>query len=222
VVNSPAALADDSAVTTVKSRADAAALMPLCTDPAWNPRGAVVPPETGAMEKEGVRTTSAMAAAPLPESPYDRVLAAAPEMRTAVAVGHDLLRQPHLRNDGKAVVHEIRGPMRKRAQLLESAARRALNETLDDVCAETEAPDTAADDERSYFGDVAAERGELTAADHLIVLSDDQEAMHVRSDLVEAARQQVPIFKVLGDQRVYVGRIGGPGFANADVRFEQR
>ena len=80
---------------------------------------------------------------------------------------------------------------------------------------------TAADDERSYFGDVAAERGELTTADHSIVLSGHQEAMHVRPDLVEAARQQVPIFKVLSDQRVYVGRVGGSGFANADVRFEQ-
>ena len=44
VVKIPAALAVDSAAITVRSSADAAALMPLCTDPAWNPSGAAMPP----------------------------------------------------------------------------------------------------------------------------------------------------------------------------------
>jgi hypothetical protein len=163
-----------------------------------------------------------MAEAPLPEGPHDRILAAASEVWTTVAIGHDLLGQPDVGNDGKAVVHEIRRPVRKRAHFFESAARRALNEEFDDLSAYTKAPDVTADDQRPYFGDVVAERGQLTATDHSIVLNRNQETMHVRLDFIEATRQEVSIFEILGYKRVDLRRIVGPGSANVNVRFEQR
>jgi hypothetical protein len=163
-----------------------------------------------------------MVEAPLPEGPHDGELAAAPEVWTTVAIGHDLLGQPNVGNDGKAVVHEICRPVRKRADFFESAARRALNEEFDDLSAYTKAPHAAADDQRSYFGDVVAERSQLTATDHSIVLNRNEETMHVPPDFIEATRQEVSIFEILGYKRVDVCRIVGSGFANVNVRFEQR
>jgi hypothetical protein len=64
-----------------------------------------------------------------------------------MAVGHDLLGQPYVRNDGKAVLHEVRGAVRKRAHFFESTARRALNEEVYDFSAYTEAPHVTADDQ---------------------------------------------------------------------------
>ena len=46
--------------------------------------------------------------------------------------------------------------------------------------------------------------------------------MHVRPDFLEATRQEVSIFEILGYKRVDVRRIVGSGFANVNVRFEQR
>jgi hypothetical protein len=163
-----------------------------------------------------------MVEAPLPEGPYDRILAAAPEVWTIVTIGHDLLGQPDVGNDGKAVVHEICRPVRKRADSFESAGRCALNEEFDDLSADTKAPHAAADDQRSYFGDVVAERGQLTATDHSIVLNRNEETMYVPPDFLEATRQEVSIFEILGDKREDGCRIVGSGFANVNVRFEQR
>jgi uncharacterized protein YprB with RNaseH-like and TPR domain len=163
-----------------------------------------------------------MIEAPLPEGPHDRVLTAVPEVCTTVAISHDLLGQPNVRHDGKAVVHEICRPVRKRADFFESAARRTLNEEFDDLFAYTKAPRAAADDERSYFGDVVAERGQFTATDHSIVLNRNEETMYVRRDFLEATRQEVSIFEILGYKRVDVCRSVGSGFANVNVRFEQR
>jgi hypothetical protein len=162
-----------------------------------------------------------MAEAPLPEGAHHRVLAAASEVCATVAIGHDLRGQPYVGNDGKAVVHEVRRPVRKRAHFSETAARRALNEEFDDLPTYTKAPHASADNERSNFGDLAAERGQLTATDHSIVLNGNEETMHVRPDFREAARQEVPIVKILGYERVDVRRIVGSGFANVNVRFEQ-
>jgi hypothetical protein len=163
-----------------------------------------------------------MVEAPLPEGPNDRVLAAASEVWTTVAIGHDLFGQPNVGNDGKTVVHEICRPVRKRADLFESAARRALNKEFDDLSAYTKAPHTAADDQRSYFGDVVAERGQLTATDHSIVLNRNEKTVYVPPDFLEATWQEVSIFKILRYKRVDVCRIVGSGFANVNVRFEQR
>jgi hypothetical protein len=163
-----------------------------------------------------------MAEVPLPEGPHHCVLAAASEVWTTVAVGHDLLGQPYMGNDGKAVVDEVRRRVRKRAQFLESAARRALNEELDDLSAYAKAPHVTADNQRSYFGDAVAERGQFTATDHSIVLDGNEETMRVRPDFLEVARQEVPIVEILGYERVDVRRIVGPGFANVNIRFEQR
>jgi hypothetical protein len=163
-----------------------------------------------------------MAEAPLPESPHHRVLTAASEVCTTVAVGHDLLGQPYVGNDGKAVVHEVRRPVRKRAHFFESAARRALNEEFDNLPTYTKAPHVTADNQRSNFGDLVAERGQLAATDHSIVLNGNEKTMHVRPDFLEAAWQEVPIVKILGYERIDVCRIVGPGFANVNVRFEQK
>jgi hypothetical protein len=163
-----------------------------------------------------------MAEAPLPERPHDRILAAASEVWTTVAIGHDLLGQPDVGNDGKAMVHEIRRPVRKRAHFFESAARRALNEEFDDLSAYTKAPRVTVDDQRPYFGDVVAERGQLTATDYSILLNRNEETMHVRPDFLEATRQEVSIFEILGYERVDVRRIVGTGFANVNVRLDQR
>jgi hypothetical protein len=135
-----------------------------------------------------------MAEAPLSENPDHCILAAVSEVCTTVAVGHDLFGQPYVRNDGKAVLHEVRRLVRKSAQSFESAACRALNEEFDDLGADTKAPRMATHDQRSYFGDVLAERGQFTATDHSIVLNRNEEAMHVRPDFREASGQEVPIF----------------------------
>jgi hypothetical protein len=163
-----------------------------------------------------------MAQTSLPESPHHRILAAASEMSTTVAVGHDLLGQPYVGNDGKAVVHEVRRLVRKRAHFFESAVRCALNEKFDDLSAYTKPPHVTADDERSNFGDIVAERGQFTATDQAIVANRNEETVRVRPDFLEAARQEVPIFEILGYKRVDVRRIVGSGFANVNVRFDQR
>jgi hypothetical protein len=110
--------------------------------------------------------------------------------------------------------------VRKGAQFLEPAIGRALNEEFDDLCAYPEAPCVPAHDERSYFGDIAVERGQLTATDHSILVHRNEEAMHVRLDFLQATGQEVPIFEVLGYKRVDVRRIVGPGSANVNARFE--
>jgi hypothetical protein len=97
-----------------------------------------------------------------------------------------------------------------------------LNEEFDDLSAYTKAPHVTADDQRSYFGDVVAERGQLTATDDSIVLNRNEETMHVRPDFLEATRQEVSIFEILGYKRVDLRRIAGPGSANVNLRFEQR
>jgi hypothetical protein len=97
-----------------------------------------------------------------------------------------------------------------------------LNETFDDLRSYTEAPHATANDQRSYFADIVAKRGQLAATHHSIVVNRDEETVHVRPDLLEATRKEVPIFEILGYKRVDVGRIVGPGLANANVRFEQR
>jgi hypothetical protein len=96
-----------------------------------------------------------------------------------------------------------------------------LNEEFDDLSADAKAPHVTADDQRSYLGDVVAERGQLTTTDHSIVPNRNEEPMHVRPDFLEAARQEVSIFEILGHKRVDVRCIVGPGFANVNVRFEQ-
>ncbi len=111
---------------------DADALMPACTAADVKPAGAVTPPAAGVMVKSTVdRIASAMqrgqrhARVPAPsEAMNDGVLAALPELRARVAVGHDLLRQPDVRHDREAQVHEVGGRVREGAQLLEAGGRR--------------------------------------------------------------------------------------------------
>ena len=69
---------------------------------------------------------------------------------------------------------------------------------VDHLGAQAEAAGASADDERANLADVAAERRKLAAADQSVVLDRHEEAMRVRSDFVEPARQQMSLREVLG------------------------
>ena len=83
----------------------------------------------------------------LSERAHDRVLTTTPKQWTAVTIGHNLLGQPHVRNDGKTLLDEIRRPVCKRAQLLESMARCPLDETLNEAGAQSKPSDLSHHDE---------------------------------------------------------------------------
>src|SRR5687767_11466511 len=181
VVNSAAADAGPSAARMARSSAEATALMPQCTPAVLKPAGAVMPPLAGltrtSAKTPGVTVFSAMQRRQRHERlvraaqlALHRVLAAAPEVRTGVAIGHDLLRQPDVRHHRKAKLHEIGRRVREGAQLLEAGNRRPRHELVDQLAAEPEAARLLAGHQRADFADVAAERRQLGAGDDAIVL----------------------------------------------------
>ena len=99
-------------------------------------------------------------------APQHRVLAAAPEVRAGVAVGHDLLWQPDVRHDREPEVHEVGRRVGEGAQLLEACHGRAAHQLVDELPAR--APRLRASwlttSERTSL-DVAAERRQLGAGD---------------------------------------------------------
>ncbi len=69
------------------------------------------------------------------------------------------------------------------------------------------------DDERAHFGDLAAERRQLGAADDGVVDRGDDEPRHVPLDVLDAPRQQVADLEVVRDEPVdgrHVRRTRGP------------
>src|SRR5437762_8346330 len=161
VVKMPAIEANVSTASTARSSAPAFALIPQCTAADLKPAGAMMPPSIGPIDMcrvDGI--TSAMecrqrhAAVARPfERPHDGVLSALPEPAAGVAVGHDLLGQPGVRNDGEAEMDEVAGRMGESAQLVEAGGGRAAHQFVDDPPADTEASRLAADNHRSHFRD---------------------------------------------------------------------
>ena len=111
--------------------------------------------------------------------------------------------------------------MRERAQLFETAIGGTLHEALDDIGTQPETADIAADDERPNFADSAAERCELATADQPAVLCRHEEAVDMRPDVIETARQQVSFREILHNQRMNRRGIGIPRGANGCFRLER-
>src|SRR5687768_3292254 len=83
---------------------------------------------------------------------HHRVLFAAAEQRAIPAVGHDLFRQPGVRNDGKAHVRKVRGLMREHTEIVVARRARAELQLVDDSASQAASAMFLADDERADFG----------------------------------------------------------------------
>src|SRR4029453_1461 len=92
-------------------------------------------------------------------------LLATSEQRAVPAIGGQFLREPRVRNDREAQVHEIRRLMGEYTELIESVGTRAPAELFDDMPAEALPAALFADDERANLGASAAQRRELAAGD---------------------------------------------------------
>ncbi len=107
---------------------------------------------------------------------HHRMLTAAPEERAARAVVRDLLGHPDVRNDREAHAHEVRRLVRERAQRRESARGGRRRDLADEIRPDVTAAERLVDDQRAHFGDLAAERRQLGAADDGVVDGGDDEA----------------------------------------------
>ena len=116
-----------------------------------------------------------------------RVLLAGAELRAVVAVGLNLLRQPRMRHHRESQPDEMARRMRERAQRREAIAPRGALQLLDQLRAQAAAAVRFVDDERSHFGDGAAERRELGAAGDLAVHRDDDEAVGMTGEVFAAS-----------------------------------
>ena len=111
------------------------------------------------------------------------------------------------------------GRVREGAQLVEAGSRPATHELVDDSPADATVSSFAADDHGSHLGDRAAQRRELRARQHVVILNGDHEAMHVDQDFPQLARKQVPFGEVFVNQlvdRIRFMRARGP---NRDRRI---
>src|SRR6185295_8000472 len=72
-----------------------------------------------------------------------------------------------------------------------------------------------------HLADVAAERRELAAGEHLVVLDGHNETMRMNRDFVQLAREQVALREVFDDQRMDGARFGRLRGAQRD-RFGRR
>src|SRR5439155_6794426 len=133
-----------------------------------------------------------------------------------VAVGHDLLGQPGVRNDGEAEMDEVAGRMGESAQLVEAGGGRAAHQLVDDPPADTEASRLAADNHRSHFRDRTAQRREFGAREHLVVLEGNDETVGVDEDFSQLARQEMSLGKMLVDQLMDRVRFMGSGGADGN------
>lgn len=88
------------------------------------------------------------------------------------------------------------------AQLVEAGHFGAAGKLLDDLVTDAEVASLSTDDERSYLADRAAERRQLRACEHLVVLNCDDKAVCVNGDLSQLSRQQMSLREVFHDQRV--------------------
>ena len=96
----------------------------------------------------------------------DGILAAAAEQRARRAVVRDLLRHPDVRHDREAQPHEVRRLVGERAERREPARGAASTRARSRAAGRSGCrADVLVDDQRAHFGDVAAQRRQLGAAD---------------------------------------------------------
>jgi hypothetical protein len=173
--------------------------MPQCTAADLKPVGAVMPPSIGMIDVcrvDGItsamerRQRHAAVARPI-ERPHDGVLSALPELAAGVAVGHDLLGQPGVRNDREAEMDEVAGRMGEGAQLVEAAPPRGES-VHRHAAADAQAACLAAHDHGSHFGNRSAERRQLRERHDFVVMDRDDEAIDVDEDFAQRARKQMP------------------------------
>ena len=160
----------------------------------------VVPCVDGIASSRGAppaATQSRSASKPTSSGSDHGVLAALAEQRAAHAVGGDLLGQPGVRHDREAHADEVAGRVREGAQLVEAVRGARGAQLVDD--ASRRRPGCRAlrvDDQRAHFGDRAAERRELGAADDSVAPGPRRRSDGVDRQLAERARQQMSFREV--------------------------
>jgi hypothetical protein len=110
------------------------------------------------------------------------------ELAAAHAVERDLLRDPHVRDDGEAETDEMRRLMGERAERDVTQLARAIRERGDEGHTGALPAAGFVDDQRADFRHLGAERRELAAADDAIVRDRHDEAARMRLDVVERPR----------------------------------
>jgi hypothetical protein len=146
----------------------------------------------------------------------DRVLSAPPELTAGPAIGDDLLGYPGVRHDREAEMHEIRGRMRKRTQLLESGDRRAVEQFIHDALTDATTSRLACDHQGAHLRDRMTKRSQLRARHDFIIVHGDEESIEVHEDFFKLAWKQVAFGEVFVDQRADRAGVVHLGGTNLD------
>ena len=107
-------------------------------------------------------------------------------------------------------IEEVPGGVGQRAQPFVAGAPRPEMNLVDDLPAEPLPASAGVHRQRSHFGELAAERCELGAANDFSAADRHDEARRVDRDLVEPPRQQVAFAKIARDQGVQGLGVGRP------------